>query len=107
MPFDVFSHTSQFTCCSRLHGCDRNGDPKPCDRHALMLPMLGLYAKMLARREEPRFAALLPQVEGHIDDIFPRQIIVTREGGDATEQLFGNLVQRIARHVLEGGDACQ
>ena len=94
------------TCC-RLHHA--RGDP--CDREALVLPMLGLYAEIFRHRHAPRGREAYEFLAPIKESLFPRTFSYSYHGADggvesAEETLFGDLLRAVETAVeLSEADA--
>ena len=94
------------TCC-RLHHA--RGDP--CDREALVLPMLGLYAEIFRHRHAPRGREAYEFLAPIKETLFPRTFSYSYHGADggvesAEETLFGDLLRAVETAVeLSEADA--
>ena len=79
-----------FTCCARGHD-----DGGSCDREALMLPLLGIWAEVYRGRKDARrkaYKALAPR----LDELFPATAKFTVADGEPEERvLFGDLVEAV------------
>ena len=89
---DVMS--GEFTCCRLGHP---NGDP--CDREALVLPLLGLYADVYAERVG-KHADAYAFIEPIKSRLFPETFEYVHKGLDGvetttTQVLFGDLVAAV------------
>eukprot|EP00929_Paragymnodinium_shiwhaense_P091203 TRINITY_DN51231_c0_g1_i1.p1 TRINITY_DN51231_c0_g1~~TRINITY_DN51231_c0_g1_i1.p1 ORF type:complete len:1658 (-),score=308.69 TRINITY_DN51231_c0_g1_i1:45-5018(-) len=93
----VFADTSEFSCCRMKH-CIK-GLSIPCDREALVLPMLGLYAEIYRGREDDKFKLLYAWIQRGRDEIFPPCFAYRTERGVEHKTLFGDLIPRVERHV--------
>ena len=80
----------EFTCCARGHD-----DGGSCDREALMLPLLGIWAEVYRGRKDARrkaYKALAPR----LDELFPATAKFTVADGEPEERvLFGDLVEAV------------
>ena len=91
---DVFG--GAMTCCQRLG----HASGAPCDREALMLPMLGLYAE-LYRDRRGASAEAYALIEDKKDKLYPRTFAYRCRGTDGgaptTEELplFGDLIDAV------------
>ena len=94
------------TCC-RLHHA--RGDP--CDREALVLPLLGLYAEIFRHRHAPRGREAYEFLAPIKESLFPRTFSYSYHGADggvesAEETLFGDLLRAVETAVeLSEADA--
>jgi len=86
----------QLTCCRLQH----NGGTQPCDREELMLPMLGLYGEIYARRTQPTTKLIHDAIDAHLDRIYPSTFEYEVGGGKVTRVLFGDLIAAL-RHRLD------
>ena len=84
----------EFTCC-------RLGHPRgePCDREALMLPLLGLYADIYAERHG-KHAEAYAFIEPLKHRLFPETFEYVHKGLDGvetttTQVLFGDLIAAV------------
>jgi len=77
-----------------------DGRPVFCDRHALMLPMLGLYADILQTKSDPVKEILTQWLEEHCDEVFPPTITVKTHKGMREQELFGRLATLIKARLL-------
>jgi len=100
---DVFH--GELTCC-------RLGHPgaQPCDREALMLPMLGLYAQLYAKRNGGNGESNYADIVDIKDTLYPktcRYCYKPDQGPEVTEDitLFGDLVQAMELAVDLGSAA--
>lgn len=95
---DVFG--CNLSCCRLGHP-----DAMPCDREALVRPMLGLFHEIYRERHGSRRDAWAV-LEPRIDTLYPRSFDWTHTGldGDITERapLFGDLIDA-ARLVVDDG----
>ena len=102
----------EFTCCRLGHP-----DEEPCDREALMLPLLGLYADVYAQRNgKVGSKSRLDQsrtdaykfIEPLKDTLFPATFEYTHRSPDGvetttTQVLFGDLIAAVEESI--DGDA--
>ena len=93
---DVMS--GEFTCCRLGHP---NGDP--CDREALVLPLLGLYADVYAERVG-KHADAYAFIEPIKSRLFPETFEYVHKGLDGvdtttTQVLFGDLVAAVEETI--------
>ena len=93
----------EFTCC-------RLGHPRgePCDREALMLPLLGLYADIYAERHG-KHAEAYAFIEPLKDSLFPETFEYVHKGLDGTEAktthvLFGDLIAAVEETIDQDAD---
>ena len=97
---DVFG--GDLTCCRLGHP-----DAMPCDREALVRPMLGLFYEIYRDRRGPRRAAWAV-VEPEVDRFFPKTfswVYHMPDGRQITEEvpLFGDLVAA-TRAIIDFGE---
>ena len=65
---DVFG--GDLTCCRLGHP-----NAEPCDREALMLPMLGLFCELYRdRHRHRRSRAAYNTIEPHLERLYPRRV---------------------------------
>ena len=98
---DVMS--GEFTCCRLGHP---HGDP--CDREALVLPLLGLYADIYAERNG-KHADAYAFIEPVKSRLFPETFEYVHKGLDGTEAttthvLFGDLIAAVEETVDQDPD---
>ena len=96
---DVMS--GEFTCCRLGHP---HGDP--CDREALVLPLLGLYADIYAERNG-KHAEAYAFIEPVKDSLFPETFEYVHKGLDGvetttTQVLFGDLIAAVEESIDQG-----
>ena len=95
---DVMSGEAEYTCCRLGHpNCD------PCDREALMLPMLGLYADVYKERDG-KHADAYALIEPLKHRLFPETFEYVHKGLDGvetttTQVLFGDLVAAVEETI--------
>ena len=100
---DVMSGEAEYTCCRLGHpNCD------PCDREALMLPMLGLYADVYKERDGKHGAAYA-LIEPLKHRLFPETFEYVHKGLDGvetttTQVLFGDLVAAVEETIDKDDD---
>jgi len=96
---EVFS--GGLTCCGLNHP-----DGMPCDKEALMLPMLGLFIEIYAQRGAKRDA--WHRVAPRLDALYPKHFEYTTCAGDGgasvteTLPLFGDLIEAAMASVDAG-----
>lgn len=98
--FFVFSEGVSYTCCRLEH--DMNGKATPCDREALMLPILGLYGDIYGRRDEEGVKEIFERIqEEGLDKIFPPtfEYQAKETGLKETRTLFGDLLDVLEAYV--------
>jgi len=83
------------SCCRLGHA----GGTACCDKEELMLPMLGLYAEIYAKRDGA-CKRINDAIEGHLDEIFPRTFEYCANGTTVQKLLFGDLVT-VLRHDID------
>ena len=88
----------RFTCCRLGHP---NGDP--CDREALVLPLLGLYADIYAERNG-KHADAYAFIEPVKSRLFPETFEYVHKGLDGveattTQVLFGDLIAAVEETI--------
>ena len=91
----------EFTCCRLGHP---HGDP--CDREALMLPLLGLYADIYAERHGKQ-AEAYAFIEPVKSSLFPETFEYVHKGLDGvetttTQVLFGDLIAAVEESIDQG-----
>ena len=94
----------EFTCCRLGHP-----DEGPCDREALMLPLLGLYADVYAQRNDQSRTDAYKFIEPIKDRLFPATFEYTHRSPDGvettmTQVLFGDLIAAVEESI-DGVDA--
>jgi len=75
------------TCCDRKHP-----DGSPCDREALMSPMLGLYSHIRNFCNDPHVKGIYDAIEPFTDEIFPSSFTYVHPSGTCQRNLFGDLI---------------
>jgi len=90
--------SGEFTCCRLGHP---HGDP--CDREALVLPLLGLYADIYAERDG-KHADAYAFIEPVKSSLFPETFEYVYKGLDGvetttTQVLFGDLVAAVEETI--------
>eukprot|EP00929_Paragymnodinium_shiwhaense_P024884 TRINITY_DN1518_c0_g3_i1.p1 TRINITY_DN1518_c0_g3~~TRINITY_DN1518_c0_g3_i1.p1 ORF type:complete len:1853 (+),score=274.62 TRINITY_DN1518_c0_g3_i1:75-5633(+) len=93
----VFSNNSEFSCC-RMRHVAKDGSTMRCDREALKLPMLGLYAEIYRGRYHEQ-AALYAWIGRGRDEIFPPYMTLRTPEGLEQRPLFGDLVRRLENKI--------
>ena len=93
----------EFTCCRLGHP-----DEEPCDREALMLPLLGLYADVYAQRNGKSRSDAYKFIEPLKDTLFPATFEYMHRSPDGvetttTQVLFGDLIAAVEESI--DGDA--
>ena len=79
---------ANLTCCMRKHT-----RIKMCDKAALVLPILGLYAEVYVNRKDEgsSYAKAYKYMSGSLRDrMFPRTFTYVTEDGGVERQLFGD-----------------
>ena len=95
--------SGEFTCCRLGHP---HGDP--CDREALVLPLLGLYADIYAERNG-KHADAYAFIEPVKSRLFPETFEYVHKGLDGTDAttthvLFGDLIAAVEETIDRDAD---
>lgn len=93
----VFSPESHYSCCRMLHVMD--GKKMPCDRQALMLPMLGLYGEIYRRRRQPEYGQVFEDIKAEKESIFPPSFTYVTSKASKPQPLFSDLLDRLERKM--------
>lgn len=89
--FHVFDPAAEFSCCTREHMCWDKG----CDKTALVLPMLGLFAYVYVKRDDLNFKHVYNLMERDRDAVFPPYYFMDTARGRVRQELFGQLVGKL------------
>lgn len=92
---------AEMTCCRLGHP-----EGERCDREKLIVPMLGLYFDLLTSSRMGTLQGGAAEVKTIFDAEKPRMFpkffkYVTRNGLSVTKDLFGDMVERMERHVRD------
>ena len=96
---------AQMTCCRLKHN-SRN----QCDQESLVLPLLGLWSKLIANvnSDDQKAKVLHALMCDQRDQVFPKCFKFVKDcgAGDVIEErvLFGDLIERVERRMMDQGD---
>eukprot|EP00931_Biecheleriopsis_adriatica_P006840 TRINITY_DN108191_c0_g1_i1.p1 TRINITY_DN108191_c0_g1~~TRINITY_DN108191_c0_g1_i1.p1 ORF type:complete len:800 (-),score=114.50 TRINITY_DN108191_c0_g1_i1:52-2253(-) len=97
---------ADMTCC-------RLGHPEgfQCDREKLVVPMLGLYFDLLMQAKRGTINSGASEVKSIFDAeksrMFPKMFQYSRNGSSVPRELFGDMVERMEKHVRDNFDQSQ
>lgn len=92
----MYVFQGDLTCCRRQHK-----DMKMCDKQFLVTPMLGLWAQLCQRCEDPSYQdpqlkEIHDKIGSKLQEIFPPTFVFEKPSGSKeTRSLFGTLLQRL------------